>query len=68
MSTELRRSRSNDVPEEVEVLQWRLEQFEVLGFGELDALALSHSDADLAEARRLRKTQCPRHLVLRILL
>jgi hypothetical protein len=69
MSTEL----LNDTPadsarDEVDVLLWRLEQFQALGFTELEAVALSDSDADLGQARRLRKTRCPRDLALRILL
>jgi hypothetical protein len=69
MSTELaERTRIGDVSEERDVWLWRLEQFQTLGFSELEAVALSGSDADLGQARRLRKTKCPRDLALRILL
>jgi hypothetical protein len=69
MSTELLHNKPADsVRDEVDVLLWRLEEFQALGFTELEAVALSDSDADLGQARRLRKTRCPRDLALRILL
>jgi hypothetical protein len=69
MSTELLEPRSSDdLSEELEVFHWRLEQFRILGFSEPDVLALSHSDADLGEARRLQRMRCPQHLAVRILL
>jgi hypothetical protein len=69
MSTDLLSRKRNESPaEESDVLLWRLEQFQTLGFTEIEAFALSHSDADLGRARLLRKTNCPHDLALRILL
>jgi hypothetical protein len=69
MATDLlSRQRSESPAEENDVVLWRLEQFQTLGFTEIEAFALSHSDADLGRARLLQKTDCPLDLALRILL
>jgi hypothetical protein len=69
MTTETRsRTVNATTSEETDVLVWRLGEFRALGFSEVEAFALSYSDADLGRARSLRKGQCPPDLALRILL
>jgi hypothetical protein len=53
--------------EELVVLLWRQEQFELLGFDSVDARLLAESSADLGDARRLRRAGCPVALAFRIL-
>jgi hypothetical protein len=62
------RTANDTKSEEMDVLVWRLREFRALGFSELEASALSHSDADLGRARSLRKAHCPPDVALRILL
>ena len=47
---------------------WRIDQFEQLGFSEIEASDLAESDADLGQARHLRATGCSSTLALQILL
>jgi hypothetical protein len=47
---------------------WRIDQFEQLGFSEIEASDLAESDADLGQARHLRATGCSPTLALQILL
>ena len=54
--------------EEGDVLVWRLEQFQALGFNDGEASSLAESEADLGRARWLRKAGCPTDLATRILL
>lgn len=53
--------------EDVDVLQWRAEQFRELGFDELQAGELAASPADLGQARYLFTSGCPPRLALQIL-
>jgi hypothetical protein len=53
--------------EEHAVYLWRREQFGRLGFDSLGARLLADSQADLGEARRLRRAGCPLDLAFRIL-
>jgi len=48
------------------VLDWRFEQFRLLGFGEEDSRLLVDSGADLHFTRTLVRAGCPLHLALRI--
>ena len=54
--------------EEVDVFRWRVEQFRLLGFDEVEAGELAGSEADLGQARYLLGSGCPAHLALAILL
>lgn len=54
--------------EQLDVLQWRAEQFRQLGFTEGEAGELAVSSADLGQARYLLGSGCPPHLALAILL
>jgi hypothetical protein len=47
---------------------WRIDQFERLGFNEVEASDLADSDADLGQARHLLATGCSSTLALQILL
>ncbi|MFN2466816.1 MAG: hypothetical protein ABR521_01590 [Gaiellaceae bacterium] len=47
---------------------WRIDQFERLGFSEIEASDLAESDADLGRARHLHATGCSSTLALEILL
>ena len=49
------------------VLFWRIEQFQRLGFTDVDSWALARSDADLGVARSIRRAHCPIELALQIL-
>lgn len=53
-------------PEDRRVVDWRFDQFRLLGFGEEDAWLLVDSGADLQLARSLVSAGCPLHLALRI--
>ncbi len=64
---------SEPYPEEEElsledrrVLDWRFDQFRLLGFGDEDASLLVSSGADLQLARSLVGAGCSLHLALRI--
>jgi hypothetical protein len=52
---------------EAEVYLWRAEQFRELGFSPPQAAELADSDADLGQARYLRRSGCAAELALRIL-
>ncbi len=52
--------------EDRRVLDWRFDQFRLLGFGDEDAWLLVNSGADLQLARSLVGAGCPLHLALRI--
>jgi hypothetical protein len=52
---------------EAEVYFWRAEQFRELGFSPPRAAELAISDADLSQARFLRRSGCQSELALRIL-
>ena len=52
---------------EAEVYFWRAEQFRQLGFSDPRAAELAVSDADLGQARNLRRAGCAPALALRIL-
>lgn len=58
-----------DAPtEEHRVIEWRLEQFRLLGFrGPAAHLLAQRLTIDLELARRLAKAGCPPHLLLRII-
>ena len=51
-----------------QIRNWRLEQFERLGFAREDVLALTASQADLNDARQLISQGCPAKTAARILL
>jgi hypothetical protein len=52
---------------EAEVSFWRAEQFRELGFSTPRAAELAVSDADLGQARNLRRSGCAPELALQIL-
>ena len=52
---------------EAEVYFWRAEQFRELGFSTPRAAELAVSDADLSQARYLRRSGCAPELALQIL-
>ena len=52
---------------EAEVYFWRAEQFRELGFSAPRAAELAVSDADLGQARNLRRSGCAPELALQIL-
>ena len=52
---------------EAEVYFWRAEQVRELGFSPPQAAELAVSDADLGQARNLRRAGCEAALALRIL-
>lgn len=60
---------SHPADERDAVLNWRIQQFEALGFDGIQAkLLATKPEADLARARRLIGAGCPADLALRILL
>jgi hypothetical protein len=54
--------------EEQEVLLWRVEQFQALGYATDVAWLLAQSSADLGQARAMAKAGCPPELGARILI
>ena len=54
--------------EDQRVLDWRFDQFRLLGFGVEDAWLIVDSGADLQLTRSLVAAGCPLHLALRIVL
>jgi hypothetical protein len=54
--------------EESKVLDWRISEFQKLVGDYHEAVILAQSDADLEEARRLKSSGCPSHLLCEILL
>ena len=54
--------------EERDIVLWRVDQFQRLGYLEEEAWRLALSEADLGQARRLGGSGCPRETALRILL
>lgn len=54
--------------DEKKVLDWRVEQFRKLEFGEAVSELLAGSDVDLNRARKMRDRGCDTVLALRILL
>jgi hypothetical protein len=54
--------------EDRRVVDWRVDQFRSLGFGDEDAWLLEGAGADLQLARSLVGAGCPLHLALRIVL
>lgn len=55
-------------PKHDKVYEWRVEQFETLGFSGPIAHALAGSDADLDRSRKLAKAGCSYVLMLKILM
>ncbi len=51
----------------LEIFRWRLDQFAQLGFEARDAVELTTSPAELAQARKLIRAGCPLPTALRIL-
>jgi len=56
------------VSAERERFLWRIDQFERLGFSEIEASDLAESDADLGQARHLLAPGCSSSLAPQILL
>jgi hypothetical protein len=54
--------------EDRRVIDWRFDQFRLLGYGDEDAWLLEGAGADLHLARSLVGAGCPLHLALRIVL
>ena len=54
--------------EERDIVLWRVDQFQRLGYLEEEAWRLALSEADLGQARRLGRSGCPLPTALRILL
>ena len=52
--------------EDRRVIDWRFDQFRLLGYGDEDAWLLEGAGADLHTVRSLVGTGCPLHLALRI--